>query len=489
MPHINPITGAIAGYRRDWFDETRTVEQECNTLQPGCVVALSDGTIVYPAPSNEVRGGGEVWALLTLDLVVLTSTGLTLPGAGLPDLGAMSWDGAVPIKDVRNSYGPWHVHERDGSQWLLSNGDAYDIQLLGSQLAIWRESPSSALHQTPGLNLTPPPIGEGGWGWPRSVNVDGRWRLLYCSYAPLCLVLDGHIVAENQLAYYPDVAYVNGTIIVTWALDQADADIRSRTFTPAELATFPVFPPPTPPDPEPPDPPPTTAPPAVTITSYTPTSGPAPLTVTAVYAVEDGSGPITELHWQYRTQGATSWTDDAVTPPSDSDNAYMFVDVGTYELRLLAIGPGGEGATGAQRLVTVTGDTPIPPTPIPPPEDKTMAVYLKLGHYYTGVEPTPIPDESGDACFPVYADRDEGGAWEEVELTPHDDGTYDARYVAANRVLSIQPDGTLETRDATTFGGYEALFATTQPDGASILYRRDEDIVIPCNILTIEDRS
>src|SRR5262252_617616 len=145
MPHINPITGAIAGYRRDWFDETRTVEQECNTLQPGCVVALSDGTIVYPAPSNEVRGGGEVWALLTLDLVVLTSTGLTLPGAGLPDLGAMSWDGAVPIKDVRNSYGPWHVHERDGSQWLLSNGDAYDIQLLGSQLAIWRESPSSAL--------------------------------------------------------------------------------------------------------------------------------------------------------------------------------------------------------------------------------------------------------------------------------------------------------------------------------------------------------
>jgi hypothetical protein len=100
--------------------------------------------------------------------------------------------------------------------------------------------------------------------------------------------------------------------------------------------------------------------------------------------------------------------------------------------------------------------------------------YLKLAQHYIGVSPTPIPDQEGDAAYPVYADRERGGGWEAVELTqagPH----FYVRFTESNRTLSLTPEGLLQSRTAGTTGPWEAFFATTQPDGINLLYRRNED--------------
>lgn len=115
-----------------------------------------------------------------------------------------------------------------------------------------------------------------------------------------------------------------------------------------------------------------------------------------------------------------------------------------------------------------------------------MKVYAKLGNKYTGVNPVAQAPKGGGEKFPVYHDRVQGGAWEEIELTPHDSsGGFLARYVAADKALSMQPDGRLETRDPGTDGGYEVFYATTQPDGTNLLYRIEQNGIV--GVLMIED--
>lgn len=117
----------------------------------------------------------------------------------------------------------------------------------------------------------------------------------------------------------------------------------------------------------------------------------------------------------------------------------------------------------------------------------TRRVYLKLKGKFIGVDPTPqtsakgpvdrrgratVVKLEGDAQFPVYADRASGGAWEAVDLTKHDGGTFDARFVASGRNLSLTPAG-LETR--STVGAWETVRAHEQPPDWStiLLYRSD----------------
>lgn len=108
-----------------------------------------------------------------------------------------------------------------------------------------------------------------------------------------------------------------------------------------------------------------------------------------------------------------------------------------------------------------------------------MKVFLKLNGHYVGVEP---------GTSKVYADRAAGGGWEEVELAPKDGGLFIATFVAANLVLSVQPDGRLETRPAGTDGPFELLRATSQPEGLDILYREDGGQVLgePLTIEAVE---
>lgn len=106
-----------------------------------------------------------------------------------------------------------------------------------------------------------------------------------------------------------------------------------------------------------------------------------------------------------------------------------------------------------------------------------MNVYLKLNGKYVGVEP---------GTDRVYADRLSGGAWEEIELKSRGDGSFTARFVAADKQLSIQPNGSLETRPSGTDGAYEIVRATTQPEGLNLLYRSSDDHVLGTPLTIVE---
>jgi hypothetical protein len=109
-----------------------------------------------------------------------------------------------------------------------------------------------------------------------------------------------------------------------------------------------------------------------------------------------------------------------------------------------------------------------------------MALGLRLNGKIIGVEPNTGPS------FPVYTNRDSIGGWEEVTLTPHDNGTFDVIFVAANRQLSITPPGKLESRPIGAVGGWETFYATTQPEGVNFLYRYEGNTLV--NLLLLEEQ-
>lgn len=96
-----------------------------------------------------------------------------------------------------------------------------------------------------------------------------------------------------------------------------------------------------------------------------------------------------------------------------------------------------------------------------------------------GIDPATGP------TFPVYANRDAVGDWEEAQLTSHPNGQFDVLFLATNRQLTITPDGRLESRPGGSVGGWELLYATQQPDGSALLYRLLPGNV-PSRMLTIE---
>jgi hypothetical protein len=109
--------------------------------------------------------------------------------------------------------------------------------------------------------------------------------------------------------------------------------------------------------------------PRVTITSYDPKSGDAPLKVRAIYKREPTSGPIDRLEWLHKKPGSPLWNVAATNHPDDPDHTYTMNEAGTHEIRLRAIGPGGVGETAMKREVKVTSvvveepvgeDVPLP---------------------------------------------------------------------------------------------------------------------------------
>lgn len=102
--------------------------------------------------------------------------------------------------------------------------------------------------------------------------------------------------------------------------------------------------------------------PKVTIASYSPERGPAPLRVRAVAEREEGSGPIDRYVWLYRAQGTLAWTIAANNDVGDSDHTYT-LQAGLWEIALQARGPGGVAQTQKRRIVNVSSGQVEPPPP------------------------------------------------------------------------------------------------------------------------------
>jgi hypothetical protein len=107
-------------------------------------------------------------------------------------------------------------------------------------------------------------------------------------------------------------------------------------------------------------------PPKITITEYSPRQGTAPLRVRAIYRSEPDAGRIDTLQWMQKRTADREW--NVVAPnndPNDPDHTYTFTEPGEWEIKLRAIGPGGEWETGARRVINVSASQEEPDRPVP----------------------------------------------------------------------------------------------------------------------------
>ena len=95
--------------------------------------------------------------------------------AGLLGMGP---DGAIGYKPLYHSNGPTRMRELDGRDWLLTNGHAESLCLLGNGRAIWLEG--FTLHS---VGFDTPPLysaDSGIWGV-QAVQIGARWWISYYS--------------------------------------------------------------------------------------------------------------------------------------------------------------------------------------------------------------------------------------------------------------------------------------------------------------------
>lgn len=253
-----------------WIDDDDVVFQSCDG---GCRLLAYNVTtkttrVEASKGANFISAGGGVWAAWLGGFGVYSSDGVRdFPNSGL---GPMGPDGALALKVAYFSYGPWDVVEKDGSRWRLTDGDAYDIQLLGQHRAVFHDIAGiHAIGLPQPVTLTPTIY------WFRTVFVGGQpWALYQAAEAGGRLVLHpynsltGYAVSSGGNAYRPDAVQLGAKIRVAYATreDEAPGTVVVADLDPGaprvDLRTFlvpapaPVPPPVPPPIVTPPPPPP-----------------------------------------------------------------------------------------------------------------------------------------------------------------------------------------------------------------------------------------
>jgi len=210
---------------------------------------------------NALYADGGVWAGWLAGVGLFTSYGLHLPAAGLLGVGP---DGELAYKPDHQSNGPAMVRERDGSEWLLSDGVVYDLQLLGGGRALWTEGADVVRTR----NLPAPLVLPGGVWAPRAVVLDGVWWLCYYSGSAGVVLhpfnaFDGYVIVPlGENAWHDAITLLPPSLArVVWSRTEGEGagDIRWRDVNVAleprvDLTPAPPIEPPEPPI-EPPEPP------------------------------------------------------------------------------------------------------------------------------------------------------------------------------------------------------------------------------------------
>jgi hypothetical protein len=360
--------------------------------------------VVLPGGANVTDGGGGVWAAWNATGLYV-STGVHLPAAGAGTVGP---DGAVAYcPDYQDGRGV-DVREVVGDVWRLTDGVAYDVQLLGARRAVWTER---QVVRVAGLPEPAPAIRDAFR--PRVAWLAGVPWVCYWSAGRERIVLrpleadplEGYELEPGD-KFTHDCEARGGIFRVVWAHGEGE-HVNTITAIDPTAPRVPLGPtPPEPPDPGPgpPDPEPEVEAPRATITDYAPHDGVAPLTVTA-HARLTGGDPPTTIEWLDRAQGAAEWR----AVQSDAwEHVYGF-PAGVWEIGLRVRNAGGGDETRTPRIVTVHAapEPPDPPEPTPPPAPLEYDTFVNVecpdvAVAYQSVNPdpsVPTPQQMGHTSW------------------------------------------------------------------------------------------
>lgn len=245
-----------------FVDDNTLIYQVCD---PSCRLEEYDllsgtKTTVSNQGANTLQAGGGIWAAWLGGVGVYTSAGATFP---LSSIGPVGPDGAIALKVLYQSYGPWDVLEKNGARWRLTEGDASGIQLLGQGRALWREGDALKVRGIPQPVTLP-----GTLWWSRAVFFDGQpWIMYQSQIAGGRLVihpfndLRGYVITQGGNSYGPDAVQLGRSIRVAYALiaNEAPGTLRKLDIDPTSPRTdlttlLPVVAPPAPPIVVPPPP-------------------------------------------------------------------------------------------------------------------------------------------------------------------------------------------------------------------------------------------
>lgn len=225
----------------DWLTNRDIAYQHCGA--DGCYVALYDshtGQIrraildehhpFYNCGANAVFAGGGVWAAWLnapnnhgVYAGLYASNGLHLPAAGLVAVGPTGAIAYVPNR--QNGLGV-DVQELDGSTWRLTDGIAYDLQLIGRSQALWRNPDGTVAT----MGIPHPQTLPGGVWFPKAVLINDEWWLVYYSSTKGLVAhpfnsFVGYPILPSGDAW-PDavtLSDVPNTIRVAWSITEGEA--------------------------------------------------------------------------------------------------------------------------------------------------------------------------------------------------------------------------------------------------------------------------
>jgi hypothetical protein len=294
---------------------------------------------------------------------------------------------------------------------------------------------------------------------------------------------DGYILGREGTFFNHHARAVNGELWVTYALTQGEAPETVRVVPiNRAMARVPLVPPTIPPI-EPPVEPPTEPPvePPIEPPTEPPVKPPEPpgVLMNAVgYEHINYEGRSQEFPgnaYNLAEQGFANELSSMRVPSGVTITLFEKPQHGGRSLTLTADapdfrkfpGPGADGTWNDAANSVLIGEPP------------SAALRLKRAGKY--VEAT--------AARIALVDRPTDAGL--VALTEHNGPEaaairFDARFTKANVQLAITVNGDLETRPAGTFGAYEQLFCTTQPDETSILYRLDGARVLGESLVIIK---
>jgi len=392
----------------DWLDESTTIQQVqdgSRWLLKACDVATKALRILDAEPANVVAASGTgVWAAWR-GTGVRSNVHPKLPGAGLWGVGH---DGTLGYCRSQQAGTGLVFRSTNGNETEVFAGRGLrDVQVVAYGVAAVVSGNKLRTVGTPD-----PAVVDDAIFQPRLVQLrrSGEWWILYHTHDRLLLqpLTDpvGYVVTTpGALTFNPDVVELSsGKLRVVWSTTQGEGPNAFR-FRDVDLTTAR-----TPLDDTPPPPiPPIVERPRITITSYDPHAGPAPLTVRAVCQLS--GGPATAVLWRQRASGATGWTVVATNPATDPDHHFKFSTPGLFEIGVDVQGPGGSDGTVTARLVEVTMGKQNPPYDDDDPNQTSGDTIPRLTHEQVKKALDDVDAAYQDLLFRM-PDRDGQAAYE-----------------------------------------------------------------------------